>query len=512
MHNNYYFLKQLSSMLQDLIIGFKIGEIYSQQKNELTICLYNETKEFNIKVFLESDFSCLYFPGTTSRAKRNSIDLFKQIYDFEIRDIVQIKQDRSFYFQLQADFTLLFKMHGNRSNIVLMEKERVVEIFKNNLMQDLELDIRSLSKSINPSFENFEAQDGRYKSIIPTFGKVFDPYFNRKEYFNLSIEKKYEIFTELLDYLDHPKYFIHTEDQNKPILSLYRINKEDQAFDDPLMALNHLFKVYISEYRLQIEKSKISKFLKKEIDKCQSYINKSMLKLEKLKTARSYAHIGDIIMANLHAIKKHESETTLNDFYTNQPITIKLKPSLSPQHNAEKYYKKAKSQKLEIENLQKNIELKKQQISDLENRLRNLQSVTKMKALKAKTHITQQKEDPPFHHVSFMGYEILVGKNARKNEQLTFGIAKKDDMFLHAKDNPGSHVIIKNKNNNIFPGHVIEQAASYAAFYSKSGSESLIRVLYTPKKYVRKAKNSPPGSVVISQEKVLLVKPIPIKI
>jgi predicted ribosome quality control (RQC) complex YloA/Tae2 family protein len=59
---------------------------------------------------------------------------------------------------------------------------------------------------------------------------------------------------------------------------------------------------------------------------------------------------------------------------------------------------------------------------------------------------------------------------------------------------------------------VIEQAASYAAFYSKSGGESLIRVLYTPKKYVRKAKNSPPGSVVISQEKVLLVKPIPIKI
>jgi hypothetical protein len=93
-------------------------------------------------------------------------------------------------------------MHGNRSNIVLMEKERVVEIFKNNLVQDLELDIRSLSKSINTSFENFEAQDGRYKSIIPTFGKAFDPYFNKKEYFNLSIEKKYEIFTELLEYLD----------------------------------------------------------------------------------------------------------------------------------------------------------------------------------------------------------------------------------------------------------------------------------------------------------------------
>jgi len=511
MQNNYYFLRQLSNQLRTQIIGFKVGEIYSQQKNELSICLYNQGDEFNIKAYLQSDFSCLYFPDRTNRAKRNSIDLFRHISDLEIIDVVQIIQDRSFYFQLQEHFILLFKMHGNRSNIVLIHNRQVVEIFKNNLKQDFDLDISLLPKSVNTSFENFKLNKGKYKLIMPTFGKDFDFYFQHKQYENLPLETQYEVFTELLNYLEHPKYFIHVKEEKKPLLSLYPIDDDDRIFIEPIKALNLLFKSFISDYQLQKEKAKIRNTISKEIEKCNSYIRNSNTKLEKLKSAQSYAHIGDVIMANLHSIKKHETEIRLLDFYTNQPITIKLKASLSPQHNAEKFYKKAKNQKFEIENLKKNIELKRQEIRTLEANLKKLKEAKKVKDLRKEQHVPVKNADQPFHLVTYMGYEILIGKNARRNEQLTFDIAKKDDLFLHAKDNPGSHVIIRSKKGYIYPEGVIEKAASYAAFYSKNRNESLIRVLYTPKKYVRKAKNSPQGTVVVTQEKVLLVKPESIK-
>ncbi len=511
MHNNFYFLRKLSHQLKSELAGFKIGEVYSQHKNELTISLYKDEREYYIKAHLDSDFSCLYFPEKINRAKRNSIDLFREIYNLEILDVEQIENDRSFIFKLQNNYVLLFKLHGNRSNIILLEDNKVVSVFRNNLKQDFEIEVDTLSKSVDLSFENFKSQNGNIKYILPTLGKSFDKYFNIKDYSELSLNEKYQALIDLVAYLDNPNFYIHYKEGSKPILSLYEIESGNELFNEPLSALNRIFKLYISDYRFYREKSKISNGLLQQIKKCESYIYSSQAKLEKLQTAQSYSHIGDLIMANLHQIKMHTSEIDLIDYYTNESITIKLKPTLSPQLNAEKYYKKAKSQQIEIDSIQKNIALKLQQKAKFKKKLDELESIQRFKDLPKETHLHQKEDGKPYHLVSFMDYEILIGKNAKKNEQLTFEVAKKEDLFLHAKDSPGSHVIIRSKNKQNFPEKVIEKAASHAAFYSKSKNESLIRVLYTPKKYVRKAKNKPPGTVIITQEKVLLVKPEPIK-
>ena len=130
-----------------------------------------------------------------------------------------------------------------------------------------------------------------------------------------------------------------------------------------------------------------------------------------------------------------------------------------------------------------------------------------MKQLKKVPIKKEIKADSPFHQVTYLDYEILVGKNANKNEMLTFKTAKKEDLFLHAKDTPGSHVIVRKRGNQNFPKTVIEKAAMFAAFYSRNKSEALCRVLYTQKKYVRKAKGAPVGAVIVEREKVILVKP-----
>ena len=112
-----------------------------------------------------------------------------------------------------------------------------------------------------------------------------------------------------------------------------------------------------------------------------------------------------------------------------------------------------------------------------------------------------------FKKFTINGFDILVGKNAKNNDLLTKSYSHKEDLWLHARDVAGSHVLIKYKSGVKFPKNVIEKAAQLAAYYSKRKSDSLCPVIVTPKKYVRKAKKAKDGEVVVEREEVILVKP-----
>jgi predicted ribosome quality control (RQC) complex YloA/Tae2 family protein len=119
-----------------------------------------------------------------------------------------------------------------------------------------------------------------------------------------------------------------------------------------------------------------------------------------------------------------------------------------------------------------------------------------------------KKAEPlPFHTTEHMGYQIWIGKNAVNNDLLTLKYAHKDDMWLHAKDVSGSHVVVKNQSGKTFPKEVIERAAELAAYNSKRKTESLCPVAYTLKKYVRKRKGDPAGAVIVEREEVIMVTP-----
>ena len=507
MHNNYFFLRQLSDQLKKELVGFRFGALFSQSKNELIIALYKGEAERFIRAHLAPQFCCLSFPSTFGRAKRNSVDLFQSINDLEIADVVQVENDRSFYFELENAKKLLFKMHGNRSNVILYDKEKVHEVFNSKLQQDLNLNIDSLTKEVLLNKKAFKIHEGNYQKIIPTLGKAFDRYFIDKDYLQSDPETQYQILSDLLKYLEKPDLFIRTPAASLPQLCLYKTDDIKAQIEKPSEALNAFFREYITVSNLESEKRNIRNSLTSKIRKTKSYIDKSMQKLEGLEKINSYKHLGDMIMANLHQIKSYEKEVKLIDFYTGKSIKIPLKSSLTPQLNAEKYYRKAKKQQLEINALRLNIQNKKILVADLINQVSKLDEVTSLKQIKKVPAKNQVKAESPYHKVTYMDYEILVGKNANKNELLTFKTAKKEDLFLHAKDSAGSHVIIRKKGNQNFPKPVVEKAAMFAAFYSKNRSEALCRVMYTPRKYVRKAKGAPAGAVIVEREKVVLVKP-----
>ena len=114
----------------------------------------------------------------------------------------------------------------------------------------------------------------------------------------------------------------------------------------------------------------------------------------------------------------------------------------------------------------------------------------------------------PFRVFKRNGYDIFVGRNARNNDELSFRFAHKEDLWLHAKDVAGSHVVIRQRAGQNVPLAVLEYAAQLAAFYSKRKNDTLVPVLYTPRKYVRKRKGDPPGMVVVNREDVIIVEPL----
>ena len=105
------------------------------------------------------------------------------------------------------------------------------------------------------------------------------------------------------------------------------------------------------------------------------------------------------------------------------------------------------------------------------------------------------------------GYEVLVGRTARDNDQLTFRVARPNDLWLHAGDYPGSHVIVRNSSRNDIPHRTIIEAAQLAAKFSQARKDSKVNIHYTRRKYLTKPKGSAPGLVHMSSFKTIMVEP-----
>ena len=513
MHNNYYFLRQLTHKLGELLKGTQLATCFSQQKDELIMGFSKPGFGIYIKATLNADFCCLSFHDQFHRTKRNSINIFPSALGKRFGGIYQALNERSFVIRLEDEQSLLFKMHGNRSNILLFNGEKLVSLFKNNLTKDKEISLEHIDRNLDQSLQHFEKAKGNYSLLFPTFGKILKIFLEQKQYEHQDLKKQWQIIQSLLEQLSSPAYYI-VNYQEKIVFSLVKIGQVLQTHQDPIEAVTQFYYEYVKVNQLSKEKSGILKTLENAKRKTENYIQKTQSKLASIEESRKNEEIANILMANLHQISPNISKVTLYDFYHDKEIDIKLKKGLSPQKNAENYYRKAKNQKLEINALNTNIENRKNDLNQLINQINDIKNAENIKTLRkvisekklAKEAPGQQKS-LPYKKFNFMSYDILVGKSAAGNDILTQKIAKKEDLWLHARDVSGSHVVVKNQAGREFPRELIEKAAALAAFYSKRKNDSLCPVIYTLKKYVRKPKSSPPGQVKVEKEKVILVEP-----
>ena len=235
--------------------------------------------------------------------------------------------------------------------------------------------------------------------------------------------------------------------------------------------------------------------------------------------------MGDIVTANLHRIERGQALLRAEDFYdeTLREIEIPLKPNLSPQQNAARYYKdyaKAKHAEKVLAEQIAHGEVEAEYLATVLDELSRAESerdLTEIRAeleaggyVRAVNQKKQLKQQPskPMEFTSSDGYRILVGRNNRQNDQLSLKTARRDDLWLHVQKFHGTHVILCCGGTNP-PDETITEAAMLAAWFSQAREGQNVPVDVTPVKNLRKPNGSPPGFVVYDRYRTVLVTPDP---
>lgn len=503
-------MKRLASELHGHLQNLELLASYSQNKDELILGFGNQQKTFLIRANLDPAISLLSFPDSLSRSGKNSIDLFEEVIDYRVEKVHGFQYERSISLDFENGFQLILKLHARRGNILLAKDDQVIKIFRNSLKNDLEIRPSQLHNTIELSAENLALHDHDPLSLIPALGKESKIFLEDNGFYETTNENKWHQFQSLLELLhSNPIYLINA---NEPRISL--LEKSGPSTTSAVQATEWLYTSKTKLFFFEKEKQNVISSLKQKIKRSENYISKTTTKLHQLEKQRSPEEIANILMANLNALQQGLSKAVLYDFYTDQAIEIKLNTKLTPQKNAENYYRKAKNIHQEITQLKKNIEDKRKLIDKHSRQVLQLEDAEDFKTLKGtlrelglKQKTISGHEHLPYHIHELDGWMIMVGKNAKANDELTLKVAKKNDLWLHAKDVSGSHVVVKHHPGQNFPKYIIEAAAALAAHHSKRQTDSLCPVIYTEKKFVRKVKGTPFGQVVVEKEAIVMVVP-----
>jgi predicted ribosome quality control (RQC) complex YloA/Tae2 family protein len=240
--------------------------------------------------------------------------------------------------------------------------------------------------------------------------------------------------------------------------------------------------------------------------------------------ADEWKRYGDLILANISNIRREGEHLIVTDYFDpeQREIAIKIDKDLLPTQAAEFFFKRyAKARNGAVE-ISKRLETVNAEIKKLEAQRSEIESAIerkdsdflarfspdkKQEAPQARKKDKAEEFKGARRFISSDGFEVLVGKKAKDNDQLTFRIAKSLDLWLHAADYPGSHVVVRNPNRSEVPVQTLTEAAQLAAFYSDAREQPKATVRYTQKKFVNKPRRAAPGLVSLASFKTILVEP-----
>ena len=257
--------------------------------------------------------------------------------------------------------------------------------------------------------------------------------------------------------------------------------------------------------------------LRKSIKKLRRRIeawHEDLAKAEKYKT---YDRYGELIKANLGTIRKGQTEVVVVDYFDEElpNLTIPLDQAKTPQGNMDDYFRKYRKHLAAERELKPRIGEGERELETLQGELTTIEQgtwqppETPRQIIRTRTASRagggkggqEQRQGPFRRFTSSDGLAIYVGRNARENDELTFGFAKSDDLWLHARGTPGSHVVVRLDKGSDPPPETIRDAATLALLYSDLKKSGKGDVIYTRRKWVKKAKGQAPGAVIVTQEK-----------
>jgi len=499
-NQNWICLHATCQELNEKLADALFVDSYSNGVDDLVLVFETPDSQYAIKCLFLEGAMYLVFMDLVPNPSTKALHWFKGGHGFKLKAFKPNGLDRSFRLELDSNSTIVFKMYGRMSNVLFFkEKARPTEIFRSVHKKDLELKLSHFPKemSFNMTYNNKEEFAANNKHLPHA---IIDLAFESYQRGSLEehIKQQIEGFSKSWGLV--PSKFGFT------------LSVLESEYESVLNACNELVKQHFPIYVFTKEKGRLTQGKTKEINRLAKQIKALEVNQIKVYNRKSSKEIADILMANLHKVKKGVTSVELFDFYENKNICIKLNKDLSPQANAEKYYKKSKNGGKELEEIEKKLKLFAAQIEQLKKELLVLEDVTDFKSLKpfAKNEVNKGpkvQKALPYWSFALEGLEVLVGKNAKSNDEL-LRLTRKNDWWFHAKDVAGSHCIVRNNGVALTPVQ-LEKVGALAAYYSKAKSQTLAPVMYTLRKYVRKPKGFLPGKVIVEKEDVILVEPSP---
>lgn len=312
---------------------------------------------------------------------------------------------------------------------------------------------------------------------------------------------------------------------------------EDQKIRCPNLnfAVKSFFTTKLEGEKRKKEVHKLSAIVHQALEKLRKREKKIEVDFKQAKRFEEYKRFGGLLMMNKENIKKGQSSVKLVDVFDPQHsvVEIPLDSKFNAIKNALVYFKRYRKAKdalgiiekrrsgtkeliAQLEKISNQLSLHGEKIN-LEEQKQNLIRMGFLKEGKPQTKKTKAKDSSrgfiprefsPRRFVTKSGWEILVGRNNKENDYLTFKFAHPDDLWFHAQDVPGSHVLLRRKDKKSEPSSAeIKESAKVAAYFSKAKKEKKAQVIYTQAKYVRKPKRGKPGLALVQKEKSILVEP-----
>lgn len=555
------YLNSLIHNMKDILIDSKIDKVNQPEKDEIILTIRKNRKNYKLLISASANNSRIHLTNISKenpkQAPMFTMVLRKYLISGKITSIEQINGDRIIAITINSTdelgfnskYILYVEIMGRHSNITLVRERdsKIMESIKHItpsmssvrlLAPGLTYKLPPESTKLNPynfSQDLLEKYTSQNNIIFDEdyFSKTFTGISKPASiYLYNSIDKSLPISSNVIknfidDFINkttfNPSFNIILSDDNL-YKDFYCLNINDKNyinFTSPSEMMDNYFIEKDKQERLKNRAIDITKLINTNIDRC----NKKSIKLNNiLKECQNkdiFRIYGDLLTSFIYSFKKGDKEVVLQNFYSSEGenINISLDETKSPSENIQTYYKKynklKKSEESAIEQLNKNSE----ELLYLQSVLHNLESCESYNEIE---EIKQElidtgyirfrknkkekatKTSKPYHYVSSDGIDIYVGRNNIQNDYLSFKFAQKNFMWLHAKNLPGSHVIIASIN---IPDKTLIEAAQIAAYYSKGKKSPKIDIDYTQVKNLKKPNGSKPGFVIYHTNWTITVEP-----
>ena len=550
------FTHAMINELRETLLSGRISKIHQPYENEVVLVIRSRGKNQRLLLSAHPSYARIQITQIDYQnpdTPPNFVMMLRKHLDGAILEsIEQIENDRVIHFHFTKrdelgdlqNIILIVELMGRHSTIILVNKEsgKILDAIKHigssqntyrSLLPGVDYIAPPEQNQLNPFsqekekvFHRLSQMDLTPKGIQQQFqGIGFDTaqelVARLTERPNEKMLVWQEFFTAIDTQLSPSLYEVAEKEYFTPInYRFFDSNTQQKKMYPTLSALLDAFYQEKAEKdRAKQQGGELIRKIENELKRNKNKLKKREQTLKDSENAEDYRRDGELLTTFMAQVPRGANEVTLPNYYEeDRPITIKLDPALTPNQNAQKYFHRYQKLKNAVKLIGKQIEEAKNEIDYLESVLSQLEIAGPMDIevikeelaaegyLKKKSSKKQKRKKPsqPDQYLSTDGTLILVGKNNLQNDQLSLKTAKKTDYWLHAKNIPGSHVIIKSDQPS---DETITEAAELAAYFSKYRHSAQVPVDLVQVKHLRKPNGAKPGYVIYENQKTIIVTP-----